>query len=140
MSETVHHQGGCLCGAIRYDVLLPLEKLVHCHCTDCQKASGAGASANAVLPTGKLRFTQGEPKIFSKRVDSGNTLHRGFCGNCGSPIYPRRDHLPDITVLKVGSLDDSDGLSIAMSIWMKSRRPWMPVDSQATQFEGNRPT
>ncbi|MEZ5653800.1 MAG: GFA family protein [Burkholderiaceae bacterium] len=140
MTEVVHHTGGCLCGAIRYEVLTPLAKLVHCHCTDCQRASGAGASANAVLPSAKLRLTQGEPKVFSKTVDSGNILHRSFCGDCGSPIHTRRDHTPEMTVLKVGSLDDSDHMAIALSIWMKSRRPWMPVDPDADQLEGNRPS
>lgn len=139
MTDSVHHTGGCLCGAIRYEVLVPLDKLVHCHCTDCQKASGAGASANAVLPTDKLRITRGEPRVFTKVVDSGNTLHRSFCGDCGSPIHTRRAHTPEVTILKAGSLDDSDGMTLAMSIWMKSRRPWMPVDPQARQFEGNRP-
>ena len=140
MSEPVHHTGGCLCGAVRYEVLAPLDKIVHCHCTDCQKASGAGASANAVLPTDKLRITRGVPRVFSKKVDSGNLLHRAFCGECGSPLTTRRDHLPEITVLKVGTLDDSDAMRIAMSIWMKSRRPWMPLDPEASRHDGNRPS
>jgi hypothetical protein len=140
MSESVHHTGGCLCGAVRYEVLTPLDKIVHCHCTDCQKASGAGASANAVLPTDALRFTRGEPRLFTKQVDSGNTLHRAFCADCGSPIFTRRDHVPEVSVLKVGTLDDSDAMRIVMSIWMKSHRPWMPLDAEAARYEGNRPS
>ena len=140
MSETVHHTGGCLCGAVRYEVQVPLQNIIHCHCTDCQKASGAGASANVVVPTDNLRFIKGEPKNFTKPVDSGNILHRAFCGDCGSPLTTRRDHIPEMSVLKVGSLDDSSGMKIAMSIWMKSHRQWMPVDPDASQFDGNRPS
>ncbi|UCE30356.1 MAG: GFA family protein [Burkholderiales bacterium] len=132
--------GGCLCGAIRYRVSERLDRIIACHCTDCQKASGAGASANALVPTEHFTLVQGTPRVFSKIVDSGNLLHRAFCADCGSPIYTRRDHVPEMTVLKVGSLDAPNDMKIAMNIWTRSTRPWMPMDPQAECFEMGRPS
>ena len=34
--------GGCLCGAVRYEIDQTLSDVIACHCTDCQKASGSG--------------------------------------------------------------------------------------------------
>lgn len=131
--------GGCLCGAIRYEVSVPVEKLIACHCTDCQRTSGTGASFNAVMPSSALRFTRGKTRVFSKPSDSGNLLHRHFCGDCGSPIYSQRANAPDFLVLKAGSLDHPEGLKVVMNIWTRSRRPWTLMDGSLESHEGNRP-
>ena len=70
--------GGCLCGSIRYkfereDVVSSL----HCHCTDCQKATGSGKATITMIPTDKL-VMEGEVKIFSVVGTSGGHIHRGF--------------------------------------------------------------
>lgn len=138
-SSEVVHEGGCLCGAIRYRVTQPIGKLIMCHCTDCQKASATGASVNAVVPTDHFEIRSGTPKVFSKVVDSGNTLHRAFCGDCGSPIYTRRDNAPQVTVVKVGTLDAPVDMQVAMNIWTRSARPWMQVDPALENHEKGRP-
>ena len=132
-------QGGCLCGAIRYRVTRPIEKLILCHCTDCQKASATGASVNAVIPSDRFEIVQGTPKVFSRVVDSGNTLHRAFCGDCGSPIYTRRANAPQVTVLKVGTLDAPIAMKVAMNIWTDSARPWMHIDTTLENHPKGRP-
>jgi len=131
--------GGCLCGAIRYRVTQPLDKIIMCHCTDCQKASGTGASANTIVPSDRFEITKGTPRIFSKVVDSGNTLLRAFCPDCGAPIYSRRAHMPEVTVLKVGSLDAPVDMKVVMNIWTRSARPWTRLDPAIEQHPQNRP-
>lgn len=130
--------GGCLCGAIRYTVHAPVDSIVMCHCTNCQKASGTGASANVIVPTAALAIDGGTPRIFSQRVDSGNTLHRHFCGDCGSPLWSRRDHQPERTVLKVGSLDEPHG-TIVMNIWTRSARVCFPLPPAPENHGRGRP-
>lgn len=131
--------GGCLCGAVRYEVSAPVEKLIVCHCTDCQRTSGTGASINALLPSSALRLVRGATKVFSKPSDSGNVLHRHFCGDCGSPIHSQRDNAPEFLVLKAGTLDSHEGLRVAMNIWTRSRRPWTLMDTSLESHDGNRP-
>ena len=63
MSETV--EDGCLCGAIRYAIAVPIEEIVLCHCTHCRKSSGAGASANSPVPSERFELTKGEPKHYA---------------------------------------------------------------------------
>ena len=131
--------GGCLCGNIRYTVSAPVEKIIACHCTHCQKASGAGASYNAVVPSSALSFTAGKPKLFADTAQSGNILNRYFCPDCGSPIYSQRAKVPEMMVLKVGTLDAPDDLKLVMNIWTKSARPWMHMDPATECHAENRP-
>jgi hypothetical protein len=128
--------GSCLCGAIRYTVDAPIEELRACHCTHCQKASGAAGSVNAVIPGAAFHLTQGVLKRYDARADSGRTLYRFFCGDCGSPIYSQRATAPETVVLRAGTLDGADGMKITTNIWTRSARPWACIDPASRQFPG----
>ena len=129
--------GGCLCGAIRYTVSAPVSGLRVCHCTNCQKTSGTGASVNAVIESRDFALTKGTPKRYIGKADSGRMLHRFFCGDCGSPIYSQRDTSPERMVVRAGSFDDSSAMKIAAHIWTKSARPWSWIDPASEQLPGN---
>jgi len=131
--------GGCLCGKIRYTVSQPLHNIIACHCTHCQKASGAGASYNALVPTSAVTFTSGKPKVFADTAQSGNILNRYFCGDCGSPIYSQREKVPEMMVLKVGTLDAPGDMKLVMNIWTNSARQWMTIDPATERHPENRP-
>lgn len=139
MNDPTKLGGGCLCGAIRYEVTGPIESIIQCHCSDCQKASGAGASANAAIASSDFTLTAGTPKVFSKTVDSGRTLRRAFCGDCGSPIWSMRANAPERMILKMGSLDDSSQARIVMNIWTRSARPWVAWDHDLPSHAQGRP-
>jgi hypothetical protein len=128
--------GSCLCRAIRYEVSVPITELRACHCKDCQKSSGAGGSVNAMIKSADLRITQGTPKRFTLTADSGRTLHRFFCGDCGSPLFSRRELTPENTTLRIGTLDSAPPMKIAAHIWTKSARPWDYMDPASQQFPG----
>jgi hypothetical protein len=137
MTQTV--TGGCLCGKVRYSISQPVEKVIACHCTHCQKASGSGVSHNTPIPLSALTMTAGTPKLYEDMADSGNILNRYFCGDCGSPLYSQRTKTPEMVVIKVGTLDDSNAMKLIMNIWTKSSRPWMAIDQSTACFPENRP-
>lgn len=128
--------GGCMCGAIRYTLDAPVTELRACHCTTCQKGSGTEGSVNAVIPAAAFKLTKGTPKCHPTQADSGRTLNRYFCGDCGSPIYSQRTTALDMMVVRAGSLDDSSGMKITANIWTRSARPWAYIDPASTQVPG----
>lgn len=134
MADTL--SGSCLCGAIRYTVSTPITELRACHCTHCQKGSGTGASVNAPLPASAFKLTQGTLKRFTDKADSGRTLYRFFCGDCGSPIYSQRETTPENIALRIGTLDSPPPMKLTAHIWMKSARPWSHIDPSSKQFPG----
>jgi len=131
--------GGCLCGKIRYEVSQAPQNVIACHCTHCQKISGAGSSHNAVLPTSAITFTAGQPKCYRDTGQSGNILHRYFCADCGSSLYSQREKNPEMTILKVGTLDKPGDMKLIMNIWTNSARPWMYIDPATERHPENRP-
>ena len=132
--------GGCLCGAIRYTISAPVTALRACHCLNCQKHTGAGGSVNAIVPNDAFTIVKGEPKRYDdSATQSGRTLSRHFCGNCGSPIYSRRNPGAGFVVVRAGSLDDSSGMKIAGNIWTSTARSWAYIDPSTECHAGNMP-
>ena len=129
--------GGCLCGAIRYSVSVPVMALRACHCTHCQKTSGTGSSVNAVVPGSAFSITQGTPSRYVDTGDSGRTLYRHFCGDCGSPLYSQREKMPERIVVRAGSFDQLPAVKITGHIWTRSARPWSHIDADAEQVPGS---
>lgn len=84
--------GSCLCGAVVFRAPGPARWVAHCHCTRCQRAHGApfvtwvGFEAEQVAlddPAGRLHwFTTPEGAA------------RGFCSQCGSPMFFKSGHYP----------------------------------------------
>ena len=128
--------GSCLCGAIRYTISQPVTELRACHCTACQKLSGAGGTVNAPLPSSAFKVTQGTLKRFTMKADSGRTLHRFFCGECGTPIYSQRELTPEMVVVRAGAFDNPGEMKIGAHIWTKSARPWSYIDPASSRHPG----
>src|SRR5437764_11940786 len=77
--------GGCACSWIRYESEEGSIVDLICHCRDCQRASGSAYAAMPVVPSDKLIFTR-ELKYHAAKSDSGGTMQRGFCPECGSSV------------------------------------------------------
>jgi hypothetical protein len=131
MSET--RSGGCLCGAVRYAVDWPPQAMVVCHCSDCQKQAGSAFSVVGVARREALRVT-GELSEFSHPGSSGETVHRRFCGNCGSPILTdtAAARAQDIVFFKAGTLDETADLAPTVHYWLRSAQGWFTVPEGVT--------
>ena len=129
--------GGCLCGAIRYTIHADVTELRACHCTACQKISGAGSSVNALVASKDFKLEKGTLKRFSVTADSGRILHRYFCGDCGCHIYSQREVTPERVVVRAGTIDNAPPMKLNAHIWTRSKRPWSHIDPATSQLPGN---
>src|SRR5438552_19084672 len=83
---TTPFSGGCACGAIRYESTAEPVMMLHCHCRDCQRASGGPFSSYVIVPTEAFKLLQGSPRFHASPSEMGGKTRRGFCPDCGSPI------------------------------------------------------
>ena len=115
--------GGCLCGAVRYELTEQPTHNGYCHCRMCRKATGAPVFAGVTLKRSGFRLTAGEPR----RHRSSEAAHRAFCGECGSPLFFEGLGAPDLIEVLVGSLDDASWVEMAEHSFFASRIPWFDV-------------
>ena len=113
--------GGCLCGAVRFEVTGELGRIGHCHCKMCQRSHGAAFGTYAHVPNDKFRFTSGEKLV--KRYASSEGVTRTFCSECGSALQflvSGRDHLS----VTAGCFDDNVRAPVDYELWTSSAAPW----------------
>jgi len=119
--------GGCLCGKVRYEISAEPVTTLICHCTNCQKQSGAAFSVNIGVPAAAVSV-QGELKTYLDHGDSGRSLSRRFCPECGSAVMSEIEAAPGLMLIKAGSLDDASGVKPAIEYFCDSAQPWLKIE------------
>lgn len=98
------HRGSCLCGTVKYEVRGDFGQAIYCHCSRCRKANGTAFATNAPVAETDFAVVAGADAL-KAYFNAATGTHRMFCGNCGSPIYSRRDGLPGMVRVRLGTLD-----------------------------------
>jgi hypothetical protein len=117
--------GGCLCGKVRYTQSAEPKNCVTCHCKNCQRHAGSALYIIIGVPEDAVEFT-GEIKTYNDTGDSGATVRRQFCPECGSPVFTRLEQ-PGLMFIKAGTLDDTSDLQPAFHCYTKSAQAWTPM-------------
>jgi len=104
-----------------------------CHCTHCQKQSGAMFSTNLGLAEADYE-QRGETKVFNDKGDSGQPVWRHFCANCGSPILSKVAAMPGMVLVKAGTLDDLGGLAPTIEVYADHAASWVAPIAGAQRF------
>jgi len=113
-------QGGCLCGATRYQLEgEPISSGI-CHCRTCRKIASAPMLPFVVFPASALTFVQGKPVDFR----SSPPVTRSFCSRCGSPLTYRTDEEPDCVDVMTCSLDDPEAFPPSFHVWASHKLSW----------------
>ena len=125
--------GGCSCGKVRYSAEAEPIFQGLCHCKSCQKANGSAFNVIVAIPTPTLKVT-GELKQYDSKGDSGQATHHTFCPNCGSPITGVADVMQGVTMIPIGTMDDSSWVKPAMEIFCDSKMPWVSLGGDLKSF------
>jgi len=117
--------GGCLCGAIRYEISQPRAGAGVCHCRMCQRAIGASLDAWTAFPREAVKFTIGEPKFYTSSL----IAERGFCANCGSSLLIRY-YAPEVSkflILMTACLDNPEDFAPTWHGCTESQMSWLDI-------------
>ena len=135
MSKNIKLTGGCLCGALRYETYESPKRTGYCHCTLCQRSSGAPVLAYATIPIDGFVLRQGDPA----RYASSKHGERWFCHHCGTQIaYCDKDN-PTSVDINVGGLDNPELVSPQCHIFESSRISWFDTADQLPRYAGAEP-
>ena len=121
------HEGGCLCGAVRITIDAKPITARQCWCRLCQYLGAGSGTVNVVFPTDAVTTT-GEVRWHASIADSGNAMRRGFCPQCGTPLFSLAESRPHQTIIRAGALDDPGMIGPQAVIWTDAAPTWAHHD------------
>ena len=114
--------GSCLCGAVRFEVDEPFERVVQCHCASCKKLSGGGGTTNGRAKRESIRIVAGEDVLRTFRPQEGTA--KTFCSACGSNLFGGGwPESPRVSV-RLSAIDDPFDQKPSAHIFVRSVAPW----------------
>jgi len=132
--------GGCLCGAIRYEIDGEPFRIANCHCDDCRKATGSAYATNLFFKEEQIKILQGTPKKFEHLADSHNTMIKEFCSDCGSQVFGSGANRPGVKNIKVGSIDDARFVKPQVNLYTAHALSCSYIDDKIDNFQGMPPS
>lgn len=124
-------EGGCHCGAVRYEMPSEAIHQALCHCGDCRRHSGAPMVAWGLVPLEALKV-EGETRTYA----SSEHGRRHFCANCGTSLFYTNEAIfPDQIDVQICTLDDPDAIPPAAHIQVAERVGWMERAQELPAFE-----
>ncbi|MFZ0091332.1 MAG: GFA family protein [Solirubrobacteraceae bacterium] len=117
--------GGCVCGAVRFEVSEPFVSATYCHCTRCQRRTGTGSSANARTTAEAFRIVSGEDRIRSFKPDAG--AEKFFCGECGSALFSRSGPAGETVGVRLGAIAGDPGIRPSAHQFVAYAAVWEPI-------------
>jgi hypothetical protein len=117
--------GGCLCGAVRFEIDAPPVSASWCHCTRCQRRTGTAASVQARIEPGSLRLLSGEEAL--REFKPGDGWAKVFCGACGSQLWSRSPDEPPVMSVRFGAFDRDPGVRPSFRQFVAYAAPWEPI-------------
>ena len=126
-------KGHCACGKVSYESSAEPVFTGVCHCKDCQRHSGSAFNIVIAVPADSLAI-QGDLKNYVSQGDSGKNVVRKFCPNCGSTITSEPEAIPGLSIVRVGTLDDTSWVKPAMQIYCEAMQPWVSLGGEMQSF------
>jgi hypothetical protein len=125
-------EGGCRCGAVRYEVTGDPVYVALCHCTDCRKSAGAPMVSWSAFAEGDVSVTAGAPRDYA----SSEHATRSFCAVCGTGLFYRNPAvLPGLIDIQAATLDDPEALPPHIHVQTAEQLNWMHGIDALPAFE-----
>ena len=132
MSEV--HEGGCLCGAVRYRTKGPALRTLVCHCRFCQRMTGSAFYAESMFAVEAVEFS-GALHVHEHRSEtSGKAVRLHFCPSCATTVTLTFERWPEYRAISRGTFDDPDWVSIGSHIWTESAQSGVTLPAHTDCF------
>jgi len=134
MAPTNKATGGCLCGAVLYEVHGPIRPVVYCHCGQCRKTSGHFVAASACERDALVLIEDAGLRWY----DSSAHAQRGFCSVCGANLFWRPSGGGHVSIM-AGTIDTPTGVEAIAHIFVANASDYYELGDSLPQYADGGP-
>jgi hypothetical protein len=129
MDLTERHEGGCLCGAVRFRTCGQPAKAVLCHCRYCQTRTGSAFGISLYFKTEQVELLSGTLKHHAFETESGRGYETRFCTECGTTVFSTTAAGADLTGVAGGCYDPPTfWYDLKREVFTRSAAPFVHTD------------
>lgn len=128
------HTGQCYCGSVKYEIRGDIDFIVHCHCRNCRRVSGAAFYTAGFLKEANFSIVEGKDNVQEYNSPAMDGLARCFCRKCGGRLFIRLP-IPGVMNVAITTLDRELPTDTGVHINVASKAPWDKVAKEHPQFD-----
>ena len=130
-------EGGCTCGAFRYEMTCAPMFVNCCHCHWCQRETGSCFAVNAAIEADRVTILEGSPNIVATPSNSGKGQNIWRCPDCCVALWSTYAGAGDkLFFVRVGTLDEAHRVPPDIHIFTASKQPWVVIPPGQAAVEG----
>ncbi|HEU4498404.1 MAG TPA: GFA family protein [Sphingomicrobium sp.] len=124
------HEGGCLCGHVRYRFIAQPIFVNCCHCRDCQKLTGSAFAINAMIEADRVDVTSD-----GRTVTAGDVDKAMRCPKCKTLLWATHRLFGDaILFLRAGTLDRAELIEPDAHFFVSRSHRWIVLPAGVPAF------
>jgi hypothetical protein len=136
MIMTEVHEGGCVCGAVRYRTTGLPRRVSACACTWCQKRTGSALGLSVYFDEGEVEITQGTLETYRLTSDAGRWIRSEFCRICGTTVTWTLEFLPGRRGIAGGTFDQPTfWYPLERFVFARSKPDWLAIPAGIEVYE-----
>jgi len=125
---TDSHEGGCVCGAVRYRTTAAPKRVSACSCGWCRKRTGSAFGISVYFDQADIEFTKGSMKAYGLVSDAGRWIESEFCNRCGTTVSWTLEFLPGLRGIAGGTFDDPTfWYEIERYVFARTKPDWLTL-------------
>jgi hypothetical protein len=125
---TQHHEGGCVCGDVRYRTTGAPRRVSACACRWCQRRTGSALGVSVYFLKADIAFLQGQLQAYRLTSDAGRWIETGFCVKCGTTVTWTLEFQPDLRGIAGGTFDPPTfWYELERFVFARSRPDWLAI-------------
>ncbi len=122
---------------MQFEISEPLVAAWYCHCTRCQRRTGAAASVNALAAPGAFGIVAGEESLRVWSPTDGR--EKWFCGKCGSALFASGEGRAEPIGIRMGAFDRDPEIRPSARVFVDNAAPWEPIPDDGLAVYGENP-
>ena len=134
MNDDAVFTGGCLCGAVRFEVTPPTKWCAHCHCSLCRRAHGAAFVTWIGVEKTCFMVVSGTEHIGWHQ--STSEARRGLCKLCGSTMLFEGERWPDEVHIALANMEGPIDRSPQAHVFFDRHVDWVEICDDLPHFGG----
>jgi len=129
------YKASCLCGNVKYEIHGEIMDIIHCHCSRCRKVQGSAFATNGNVHNNHFKLLCDMDRLTKYETVPGN--HKYFCKTCGSPMFSKNTNQPDLTRIRLGSIQSDITERPKAHIFVDSKANWDVICDDLPQYDAN---